>query len=52
VTLSPLSLPLALLFTLLLSIAGYRLIELPAMTLSKRLTPRQPMALPPAAPGG
>jgi peptidoglycan/LPS O-acetylase OafA/YrhL len=44
------SLPLGLGLTLLLSIAGYRLVELPAMMLSKRLTPRQPMVLPPLAP--
>jgi peptidoglycan/LPS O-acetylase OafA/YrhL len=52
ITPSALSLPLALLFTLLLSIAGYRLIELPGVMLSKRLTPSQPMALPPASPVG
>jgi peptidoglycan/LPS O-acetylase OafA/YrhL len=46
VTSSAWSLPLALALTLALSIAGYRLIELPAVKLSKRLTPSRPMALP------
>lgn len=39
-------LPIALAITLLLAIAGYRLVELPAIALARRLTPRQPLAPP------
>jgi peptidoglycan/LPS O-acetylase OafA/YrhL len=46
ITTSAWYLPIALGLTLLFSVIGYRLIELPAVKLSKRLTPRQPMALP------
>jgi peptidoglycan/LPS O-acetylase OafA/YrhL len=45
-------LPIALVITLLLAMAAYRLVERPAMALSRRLTPRQPMALPPATISG
>ncbi len=41
------SLPLALVLTLAMSMVSYRLIELPFVRLSKTLTPRRPIALPP-----
>lgn len=40
------SLPLTALLTLMLAVIGYRLVELPGVALSKRLTPRRPMAMP------
>jgi peptidoglycan/LPS O-acetylase OafA/YrhL len=46
ITPSAWSLPIALVLTLGLSIIGFRLIELPGVRLSKRLTPGRPMAVP------